>query len=331
MNRTARISSRLGLALAAALALGAAAAVPASGHTGSLFTVLTGPEVSGSQMATINATTAAITGFSAPVDLFINGIEIVNETAYAITETEIDDDTSEYSIAVWDHTTGALLSSVPIVLSVPGLVTSVEGLDALPDGTLIAYVSAEVEEGEFDVPEIWVASINPTTGAVTFLVELTDLDDVDFYTDSLATDPISGVTYGFIDYDDGDPLVVRLDLAGGTYSGPVLLSGLIDELGDGYVVGADFDTAGTLWFYYVIFGDGNTNVLVSTSGDISAATVPETVSEVTQLAALQNLAYDPYVPQLAATGFPVLVVAAGGAALLGAGAIALFSRRRREV
>jgi LPXTG-motif cell wall-anchored protein len=45
---------------------------------------------------------------------------------------------------------------------------------------------------------------------------------------------------------------------------------------------------------------------------------------------MQNLAYDPFVPQLANTGASVGAgVAALAAALLGAGAIALFSRRRR--
>lgn len=329
MNRSARFSARLGLVAAAALALATAVAVPASSHTGSLFTVAPIIETPNAQFATINATTAAISPLGPTSTAGMNGIEIVNETGYAITYEDIDDDTTLHSISTWDHTTGTLLSSVPISLGVAGLITEVEGLDSLPDGTLIAYVYAEVEDGEFDVPEIWIASINPTTGLATFLVEITDLDDEDFFTNSLATNPVTGITYGFIDYDDGDPLVITLDLVAGTHSAPVLLSGLVDEFGEGYVAGADFDTAGTLWFYYVVFGDGDTSVLASTSGTIDASSVPATFAELTQFANLQNLAYDPYVPQLAATGVPVLAVAAGGAALLGAGALALFARRRR--
>lgn len=329
MNRTARIGARLGIAVVAALALGTAAAVPASSHTGSLFTVGSVLESPGAQFATINATTAVITPLGPSLTQDVNGIEIVSETGYAITDEEIDDDSSLYSISTWDHTTGALLTSVPITLSVPGLVTSVEGLDSLPDGTLIAYVYADVLDGEFEVPEVWVASIDPATGVATFLVDITDLDTGNLYTDSLATDPLTGVTYAFIDYDDGDPLVMTLDLVGGTHTVPVLLSGIVDEFGEGWVAGSDFDTAGTLWFYYIVFGEGDTALLASASGAIDAATAPATSVELPQNGDLQNLAYDPYVPQLANTGYPVILVGAAGAALLGAGAIALVSRRRR--
>lgn len=332
MSRFRRAAARLTLAGIAAVALSAAVALPATGHTGHLFTALIPADSSNGQFGTIDPVTGVISSVGSPQASALQGIEIVAETGYAITATSGDGPTT-YAIATWDHTTGVITGSVPIALPVAGFVDSVEGLDSLPDGTLIAYLYADIESGEFDVPEIWVVSINPATGMTTFLVEITALDDEEFYTDSLATDPTTGITYGFIDYDDGDPLVITLDLVGGTYSGPVLLSGLQNEFGDGYVGGADYDTAGTLWFYYVIFGgeeEDNVDVLASTSGPIDELTVSETVSaELTQNAHLQNLAYDPYVPQLAATGFPVLAVGVGAAALLGAGAIAMFSRRRR--
>lgn len=328
MTRSARIAARLSLAAVAAVTLGVAVAAPASGHTGQLFTApaIEGPVVS---FGTIDPTTALITPLGEPLEVGLNGIEISAETGYAILAVGGDGGTT-YSIGTWDHSTGALLGSVPITLAVPGLVTSVEGLDTLPDGTLIAYVYADVEDGEFDVPEVWVASINPTTGVATFLVDITDLDGEDFYTDSLATDPVTGVTYGFIDYNDGDPLVITLDLVGGTYTGPVFLSALATQLGDGWVDGADFDTAGTLWFYYAVMdGEDGYELLASTSGGIGGATTAATAVELAQSLSEKNLAYDPAAPQLASTGFPVALVGAGGAALLGAGAIALLGRRRR--
>ena len=330
MSQFRRAAARLSLAAIAAVALSAAVALPASGHTGHLFTVLIPPASTNSQFGTIDPVTGVISTVGSVQATALQGIEIVAETGYAITATSGDGPTT-YAIATWDHATGAILGSVPIALPVAGLVTGVEGLDSLPDGTLIAYLYAEVEQGEFDVDEIWVVSINPATGMTTFLVDITALDDEDFYTDSLATSPITGVTYGFIDYDDGVPLVITLDLVAGTYSAPVELVELEEDFGGGYVAGADFDTSGTLWFYYSIFGEGETAVLASASGPIDATTVPVTVSAaLTQNGYLQNLAYDPFVPQLANTGAPVAAgAAAAAAALLGAGAIALFSRRRR--
>lgn len=324
MNRTVRASARLGAAVLVAIALSVAAAVPATSHTGFLFTV---SEIANPlrQIGTINASTALTSPLESTASGLFTGIEIVGETGYA--SYAANNDTAPFAIATWDHTTGALISSVPVVLDVPGDVLNLQGLDSLPDGTLLAYVWADIQHGEFWETEYWVASIDPGTGMATLLVEITDLATGNLYTDSLATDPTTGATFGFIDYDDGSPWVIRLNLEAGTYSGPVLLSGLVDELGAGYVVGADFDTAGTLWFYYNVIEGPRT--LVSASGDISAATEPLTVAEVTQNADMQNLAYDPYVPQLASTGFPALAVAAAAAALLGAGAIAMFSRRRR--
>lgn len=328
MSRFRSVAARLSLAGIAAIALSAAVAVPASGHTGHLFTAVSPTDEVDGYFGTIDPVTAAVSPLPTALAVGFDGIEIVGETGYAIEMTNGEPRT--FSLTTWDHTTGALLGTVPISLPVAGLITSVEGLDALPDGTLIAYVYANVEDGEFDVPQIWVASISPTTGLLTFLVDISDLDNEDLYTDSLATDPVTGVTYGFIDYNDGDPLVITLDLVGGTYTGPVVLTALRDEFGDGYVAGADYDTAGTLWFFYSPFGDGETAVLASAAGVIDDTTESVTVSaDLTQDVSIQNLAYDPYVPQLAATGFPALAVGAVGLALLGAGGLAVIGRRRR--
>jgi hypothetical protein len=327
MSRFRRAAARLSLAGIAAVALSAAVALPASGHTGHLFTSLM-PGEGTTQFGTIDPVTAVVSPLGTPTTSGHSGIEIVAETGYVIEVT--GGEVRTFAISTWDHTTGAILGSVPIVLPVAGLINTVEGLDALPDGTLIAYLHADIEDGEFDVPEIWVVSINPATGMTTFLVELTALDDEDFYTDSLATDPTTGTTYAFVDYNDGIPLVVTLDLAGGTYSAPVALAALRTEFGDGYVAGADYDTAGTLWFFYSLFGEGDTAVLASASGTLDAVTEAETISSpLTQQVELQSLAYDPYVPQLAATGFPVLAAGAMGVALLGAGGLAMVARRRR--
>ena len=191
MNRTVRASARLGAAVLVAIALSVAAAVPATSHTGFLFTV---SEIANPlrQIGTINASTALISPLESTASGLFTGIEIVGETGYA--SYAANNDTAPFAIATWDHTTGALISSVPVVLDVPGDVLNLQGLDSLPDGTLLAYVWADIQHGEFWETEYWVASIDPGTGMATLLVEITDLATGNLYTDSLATDPTTGAT-----------------------------------------------------------------------------------------------------------------------------------------
>ncbi|MGX5682390.1 hypothetical protein [Schumannella luteola] len=322
MSRLSRISSRLALG---ALVLGGLtfAAAPVGAHTGSLFTI---DDETTTNFATISGTDASVASFgpAIPDNYSVEGIEIFNEVGYVLLSEEIDDDTEVTYIATWDHSTGALGTLVELVGGVNVSVNEVYGLDTTNDGTILAFAEVTVIEGEFPIDHEWVVSINPTTGEVT---EVVDITGVTPYKDSLATDPTTGITYAFVDTDDGMPQFLQLDLVAGTYTGPTDLDELQATVGPGYVYGADFDTAGTLWFYYSGF-EGNGGLSYTTgpfSETVEGVTVGDPSVDVDEI----NLAYDPYVaPQLAATGLPLLPLAVAGAGLLGLGGLAFASRRR---
>lgn len=322
MSRLSRISSRVALG---ALVVGGLtfAAAPVGAHTGSLFTVV---DEDFQGFATISGTDATVASFGPeiPDQYFIGGIEIFNETAYVLLGEEIEGD-SVYYIATWDHSTGALGTLVPLVGDIDVSLLSVYGLDTTNDGTVLAFAQVEVLEGELPIDYEWVVTINPATGLVSEAVDITGATP---YEDSLATDPTTGISYAFVDEDAGTPQFLQLDLVAGTYTGPTDLDELEATVGEGYVYGADFDTAGTLWFYYSGFEEDNGG-LSYTTGPFSETVEGVTVGEASIDTDEVNLAYDPYVaPQLAATGLPLLPLAVAGAGLLGLGGLAFASRRR---
>lgn len=322
MSRISRISSRVALG---ALVVGGLtfAAAPVGAHTGSLFTIYDEGLL---RFATISSTDASVTPFTPtlPSEYTVEGIEIFNEVGYAILRDVIDDDSAMTYIATWDHSTGALGTLVPLVGEVGVAILDVEALDTTTDGTILAFAQVSVLEGEFPIEYEWVISIDPVTGVVTEAVDITGATP---YEDSLATDPTTGITYAFVDLDNGMPQFLQLDLVAGTYVPAIDLEELQDTVGPGYVYGADFDTAGTLWFYYSGF-EANSGLYRTTgpfSADVEGAIVGSPSLETDEI----NLAYDPYVaPQLAATGLPLLPLAVAGAGLLGLGGLAFASRRR---
>ncbi len=332
MADLSRIAHRLAGVAVVALALTVSTSLPAGAHSGLLYTV-TGGDVppADARFATLDPSTSALTplaGGPSPTT-YASGIEISSEGGFAVVS---DFNSSEGPRLVsWNHDTGATGASLPITLDIPETIVHVFALDTSPSGALLAFAALRIG-GEFGTEEIWVVEIDPATGAATRLIDLTPLDEAasqnsdEVFFDSIATHPISGATYMFLDYDDGDPMASLLDLEAGTYSEPYRLSGIDDSLGNGWVSGADFDPAGTLWFLYPQTGDVT---LASTTGDFS-----EAVGAVSSGSALGsnpiNLTYDPAAPpQLADTGaeVPALVIAAIAAALLVAG-VAASSRRR---
>ena len=256
------------------------------------------------------------------------GLEIVDETGYVLLGESGDAPGPTLGwIATWDHTTGVTGALVPIVSGVGVTLQDLYALDATPDGTLIAYAAVSVLDVEFPVDYEWIVSIDPTTGALAKLVDITGATS---YVDSISTDPTTGVTYVWVDEDDGLPQYIVADLDAGTYGPTIDMVGVNDDLGGGFMYGADFDTSGTLWFYY----PSDTNVLASLTGSpsasvgaVSSGIYAGTVSDI-------NLAYDPYVAPkavLAETGSPVAGILAGGLALLGAGVLVHAVSRRRAV
>lgn len=313
---------KVGLVAAATTALALAVTVPVSAHTGLLFTV-SSPDGSTSTFASISTANAAVTPIGGALP-GASGVEIFGETAYAV----LDDG----QFVTWDHNTGALLTSVPLTISDEFELDSVYGLDTTTDGTVLAYASVSyLNDEEVVVEEQWVSSIDVATGAITPLVEVTDVNP---YLDSIATNPVTGITYSFIDENDGLPQYVTLDLAAGTHSERVELPGIADALGGGYFGGADFDPSGTLWFYYFSVGaDASSAVLASTTGEFGAASGAVVSGPIENIDSV-NLAYDPYVaaaPALANTGVDASALGLGALALFGAGAIALLVVRRRTV
>jgi LPXTG-motif cell wall-anchored protein len=190
---------KVGLVAAATTALALTVTVPVSAHTGSLFTVAASGDTT-ETFASISSTNAAVSPIGGAIP-GAGGVEIFNETAYAIFE--------DGHLVTWDHNTGAILTSVP--LSIEGYDSfGVFALDTTTDGTLLTYARVTYTEDDALITEEWVASLDPATGVLTPRVEVTDVDP---FLDSLATNPVTGVTYSFVDIDDGVPQYVTIDLA----------------------------------------------------------------------------------------------------------------------
>jgi hypothetical protein len=319
-----RIAAGAGvITIAAAIAL--AGSAPASAHSGAFYTSASLGE-GGYGFATISPTDAAVALLPTVAGLEAEAVEIWNEIGYAISGEGDDNDTLYF----WDHTTGAVTGSAPLAIdpawpATTPVLLNVYALDTtkgstVPDGTILTF--AEINTG----PEVnvgtWLSSIDPATGYVTPLVDVTGLED-DTFVDSLATDPLTGVTYALVDYNDGLPQYSVLDIAAGTYATPAPLSAVRDSIGSGYMQGSDFTDEGILHFFYSSEG----SVFAHLNGAITSnptATVAGPVDDVETDA----LAYDP-APKLADTGLNLVNPAIAALAILGLGAAVVVVSRRR--
>ena len=347
MSALSRTSTRIAVGALIATGFAVAVASPISAHTGELFTVTFTVDgtPADSRFATISGTDASLTALAGGPSAarYSSGVEIADEVAYAILGVEDDDDDEEPpQLLVWDHNTGAVISTTDITLDLAGaFLLDAYALDTSPSGTLLAFGDLQIGNGEFPTFSSWVLEIDPTTGIATPVVDLAGLEpgqiiDLRLYLDSIATNPVTGETYIFYDYNQDEQFAALLNLTAGSYGPEITLTQIVDDLNLGYFGGADFDTAGTLWFLYQADGevDGpGFSGLASATGAIT----PE-LSAVSSGAASasQNLAYDPYVapaPVLAATGTEVSAVgvtrSAVALAALG-GALLFMSTRRRS-
>ena len=321
------------VAAAASLALLPAAA---TAHTDNLFSWGHTSEGEAQPSAFLSvgksdATLTALADTSSTTD-FITGTEICDDKAYAL-------DSAANSIITWDHTTGAVISTVPITADFE--VGELVELDSLADCTLltIGYVGEGLQAA---------FSVDPTTGALALVAELDNLE-IGEYT-GIATSP-GGVTFVFSTFDD-NPSAATLDLSDGSQSDLFPLAGLIAVTGgsEGFTAGIDFDAAGGLWFihgiddieelYLATYASGAD---LSTAEPVEIGIVPYYVTDPGYpfVGFPAPLAADgvsvpvpvapvvPAQPQLAATGseLPIGIVAIA-LSLLVAGGAALVLRRR---
>ncbi len=247
-----KLAVRSVIAGIALTALGLVAASPASAHTNNIYGWVTQAGPSGP--ATYDRTNAEATLLPSSVDVGeeIRGIEVFNEVGTAIV---VDyGDPNVYSVFSWNHTTGAAGALTELTVDVAGFVeiTDLGGLDTLADGTLISWVEYSAYDGEFPSTFTAIATLDPATGILTPVIDMSDLllgDPGDFYLQSLATDPVSGQTFAFLSASAApQPAYVGLDIAGGTHTAAGVFNGTDFE--DGFIAGADFDFDGTLYFIY---------------------------------------------------------------------------------
>jgi LPXTG-motif cell wall-anchored protein len=346
-----RIGARIGVGIAAIGLLGLTGIASVGAHTGSLFTVGYGDDFEA--FSTIGQSDAVVT----PLPTHTTGnyewyaVEIVGEQAYALGAISESQDDRTYYITTWDHSTGAQGAPVAITSPVPDVEFDVWALDSRADGTLLVLVELE-QEGADE----WVASVDPATGTLTLLIDMSGVSD---FLDSLATDPTTGTSYVLADENDGLPEFLPLDFSvvPGTYSGvPIPIPAIQTALGNGYMTAADFDTAGTLWFYYRLLptqgpgagvtprlSDGDlefavtdpTGLLASTTGVFGTTSSAVSSGNVDSPDGYSNgaLAFDPVAPPAPAvlpdTGVDLSVAGFAGLTLLivGLGAFA-YTRRR---
>lgn len=323
-----RTTVRFALAttLVAALCLGGSAlAASAAGEPDGLYSAQEGD--TGSNFVQLSKTDATATALGTATDLYIfYSVEVVDGLGYAtgvILGAEGEDD-DVYAFFTWDITTGEVLTAVPLS-SAAGEIVDVTALDTTTDGVFLAYIEIG---GDGDTSTEWIASIDPATGAVTLLVDV-DLPDDGRIFEGIATNPVTGVTYALADYDNGIPAYSPVDLAAGTVGESVALTSVSDSIGGGWFVEGDFDATGVLWFTY----SGDVGVArTDTPAEVGVAATelgdPNIVDKAITVG--QTVAPVPPAPepQLAATGFPVAPVAGIAAALLAAGALVVFGRRR---
>jgi hypothetical protein len=337
MRRSARTAASTAIAALALTALSLGAASPASAHTNNIygFVYQDGP----TGIATYDRLNADATVLPDSTDIGadIRGIEVSNETGTGVGFTPGDPDS--YFVFGWDHSTGAVSAPTELTVDVPGFVeiTDLFGLDTLPNGTLITWVQYSAFSGEFPAPFSAIATLNPATGELTPVIDMSDLllgDPADYRLRSLATDPISGQTFAFLSaFAATPPAYVGLNIAAGTHGDAALFNGTGFE--DGFVSGADFDADGTLFFIY-----GNDDREIYELSSVGAPSTWDTAARHYIGDAAGNLGINPVAqaaltieitPALASTGssFPLVWLVAGTVAVLVGGLTVVTARRRK--
>jgi hypothetical protein len=328
--KLARRAVVAGIALAA---VGALAASPAGAATGTLYTYLGDSIPNG--FATMSAANGDVTRLSVPAPdntYGIVGAEVFNGVGTAVGGPA----GPNQFVITWDPATGARTSQVAAFVAGADAGVGMLALDTLVDGTTVTYVEYEVTvPGPEPITTDFaaIATVNRTTGELVPVIDLSSLlASIDAV--SIATDPISGVTYLFLVLDDGGAEYSALDFGLGTFTAPALFGGTGFESGE--ILGADFDSDGTLYFNYA-----NNLALqyeLSSIGSPSGwPTAPRTFiglpgSNLPDSFPIAELALTVGSPALASTGseFSPLWLLAGTVAVLGGVVtVVTVSRKRR--
>ncbi len=251
MSRSSTARTLL-LSAAGVTALALATATPAAAHTSNMYTYVTYDSMSEQAGFAVygktNGSIAPLATTFVPDETLIEGIEVFNERG---TEIGYDSGSHEPFVREWDHSTGAAGAPGPVYVSVANPVFfAFHGLDTLPDGrtiTVLEYSSGIVDHAG-------IATVDAGTGELVPLLEISQalfIPPNPFYAYtivSLATHPITGITYVFLQNDSNWPYYLEVDLAAGTVGTPIRFEG--DNMELGRVLGADFDADGTLFFNF---------------------------------------------------------------------------------
>ncbi len=238
----------------------------------------------------------------------------------------------------WDHSTGSAGAPNPVhVVAENPVFFAFHGLDTLNDGRTVTVLEYSTNE----VPHVAIAAVDAATGALTPLLEIQQaliIPPDEFLVDilSLATNPITGITYVFTRNSANWAQFLAVDVAARTV-GTVTRFGA-DNLEFGGVLGSDFDADGTLYFNYEDQSDepAVTYQLSTFPNGADYATASRTVvsdapalSEQIQIAQLALTIEQPALPATG-IGFPAAVWAMGGVLVVVAGGVTLAQVRRRS-
>lgn len=338
MTRTPlKLAGRAVVAGIALSAMGILAASPANAAVPVLYTYLDADPIS---YATISATTGAATPLaSAPTadPDYLVGQELFDGAGTSI--GYFDAGSGAYYVYTWSTSGVADAGVLAFVTGADEGSLRVSGLDTLADGTAVTYVEYTVTEGGGEFPTTTqytaIATVNRATGELTPVIDTTPLYESGYYVNSLATDPVSGVTYAFLSHEeDSLSYFTALDFVGVTFDMPTQFEGTGFE--SGFFQGADFDATGTLYFIY-----GNNSREMYELSSLGSPATWQTDARVFIADAPSN--YDDYplstlalttAPPLAlaSTGaeFPAALLAVGGVAVLaGAVTVVTVARKRR--
>lgn len=177
------------------------------------------------------------------------GMDVVDGTGYQVFGYG-DGETIVY-LSTWDLADGSIDYSIGLTTSEgqaffgadePVPFDTVEGLDAPSSDQILTVAYFEDAEGKEYVA---VAEADPVSGHLTPLVDLTPLKLSGFSFRGIATDPSTGTTY-VLGAVGGQPGAAPVDLGGGTYGTPFVVTAYDTESVPGFADG-DFDASGTFY------------------------------------------------------------------------------------
>ena len=335
-------AARVGIAAITLTALGLAAATPAAAHTNNMFTLIEFDEqTEQTGFATYSKTdgSTAFLGTTFPAErLYVAGIEVFDERGVLL---GAGGEESPF-VQPWDHKTGAVAEAMSVyVAAIDSELFEIVGLDTLNNGTTITvagYEARESEEGPYE-DYVDILSVNVGTGELVPLVQLRDAlaveDELQYEPTGIATDPLTGITYVFLqDAESSEPYFIAVDVAAGTVGSPTLFQGTY--FGAGEVRGADFDADGSLYFNLDNYPEDELQLLKFAKQSDWATGEPLYISTAPAEQGLRFIYEQALTIEhtaLAATGSELPIVAwllVGTAAVVAGGATVMVARRRSE-